>query len=86
MQNAPPPQHLAVVTVVNDGGDALGPKNHYIGGVSMVTAIFGVSQAKNHGIYEVFDLRSKNNGIYSVCWTEPSKNTGIYAVSAGCKE
>ena len=38
MQNAPPHQDLAVVTVVNDGGDALGPKNHYIGSVSIVTA------------------------------------------------
>ena len=43
------------------------------------TAVFGGSEAQNHGIYDVFFASaSKNNGIHSVFWPAPSKNTRIY--------
>ena len=56
--------------------ETLGAKN------AANTDDFCMSEAENHGIYDVFFLAfgNKNQGIYSIFCSRPSKNTGIYAV------
>ena len=44
------------------------------------TDVCWASEAQNHIIYDVFLLLVAKNSIYSVFWTAPSKNTGMYAV------
>ena len=76
-------QMLAIATVVDDGRDARrAPKGVRLAVFSQFLKAFGL-QDKKHRKYQcfwrlavftkIFALGSKNNGIYSVFWTAPSK-------------
>ena len=50
------------------------------------TDVFGASEVKNHGIYDVLYHWKQNPGICNVFETSPSKSAGIYAIFSMLQE